>query len=130
MKTEALFICSLRRCKLTLEKYNGSDPSVLEVPAPYADAVRWFTVDVPEHKGCYIILGNLSVGVIDSIKHTYNQTGELINSKVYFYVNDPQGSTAKQMADITKTLTKTYPVTDVPNYTGGTSCIKSLETCV
>ena len=130
MKTEALFICSLRRCKLTLEKYNGSDPSVLEVPAPYADAVRRFTNNVPDHKGCYIILGNLSVGVIDSIKHTYNQTGELVNSKVYFYVNDPQESTAKQMADITKTLTKAYPVTDVPNYTGGTSCIKSLETCV
>ena len=130
MKTEALFICSLRRCKLTLEKYNGSDPSVLEVPAPYADAIKWFTDDVPDYKGCYIILGTLSVGVIDSIKHTYNQVGELISSKVYFYVNDPQESTAKQMADITKILTKTYPVTDVPNYTGGTSCIKSLEICV
>lgn len=130
MKTEALFICSLRRCKLTLEKYNGTDPSILEVPAPYADAIRRFTDDVPEHRGCYIILGNLSVGVIDSIKHTYNQAGESINSKVYFYVNDPQESTAKQMADITKILTKTYCVTDVPNYTGGTSCIKSLETYV
>ena len=130
MKTEALFICSLRRCKRTLEKYNGADPSVLEVPAPYADAVKRFTDDVPDHRGCYIILGNLSVGVIDSIKHTYNQAGELVNSKVYFYVNDPQESIAKQMADITKTLTKTYSVTDVPNYTGGTSCIKSLETYV